>query len=116
MLLPSAGQQSSAAFLWAATSPQTKQLAAAAGNCSLLQSFSDTFDDNYASIAGGAVYATDMASLHLTCADGQPASAVVPGECPSWTNNTVSNHTEVDSHGTVMLRVRHDLFIIIGSM
>ena len=71
-------------------SPQTKQLASAAGNCSLVQSWSNVFADNYASIAGGAIYATDAASLQLACGGGSLVGANVDSAaCADWMNNTV---------------------------
>lgn len=84
-----AGKEVSNAFSWAALSPETQQLAAAAGNCSLLQSWSDPFVNNHASIAGGAVYAIDLASLNLTCVDGQLATDNLQAGCAAWANNTV---------------------------
>ncbi|KAL0044981.1 hypothetical protein WJX82_004122 [Trebouxia sp. C0006] len=83
------GKEVSNAFSWAALSPETQQLAAAAGNCSLLQSWSDPFVNNHASIAGGAVYAIDLASLNLTCVDGQLATDNLQAGCAAWANNTV---------------------------
>lgn len=91
------------AYLWAEMSPQTQQIAAAAGNCSLVQSFSVAFANNYATVAGGAAYATDLQSLNLICVNGQVASAMWP--CDAWTNNTVQPQTTTATDGTVLLQV-----------
>ena len=93
---------SSTAFLWAAMSPQTKQLASAAGNCSLVQSWSDTFANNYATIGGGAIFATDAPSLQLACGGGPLVGANVGSSaCAAWVNNTVQG----TAGGTVPLQV-----------
>ena len=79
-------------------SPQTKQLASAAGNCSLVQSWSDAFANNYASIGGGAVYATDAASLQLACGGSPLVGANVDSAaCAEWVNNTVQSTTGSDA-------------------
>lgn len=90
------------AYLWAGMLP-TQQIAAAAGNCSLVQSYSVAFVNNYATVAGGAAYATDLQSLNLTCVTGQVASATEP--CDAWTNNTVQPQTTTATDGTVLLQV-----------
>ena len=101
VLLPS-GEQSSVAYLWGEISADTQQIAATAGNCSLVQSARNMFQNNYANIAGGAVYATDLDSLHLTCMDSTAAS--VGGGCKGWTNNMVQATTTATG-GTVQLQV-----------
>lgn len=68
-------------------SSQTQQLAEAAGKCSYLQTWSNPFGTNYASVAGGALYTTDMASMDLKCVDGQGLN--ITTGCPAWFNNTV---------------------------
>lgn len=84
-------------------SPQPEQLASAAGNCSLVQSWSDSFASNYASIGGGAIYATDAASVQLACGGGPLVGANVgAAACADWTNNTVLVPAAV---GTTTLQV-----------
>ncbi len=43
--------------------------------------------DNHADIAGGAVYATDMASFNFTCPNGSAWDDTTG--CPAWSGNTV---------------------------
>ena len=99
----SSGESSSVAYLWEEMSSQTQQLAAAAGNCSVVQSYGVAFNSNFATIAGGAAYATDLQSLNLHCVDGHMASAIEP--CNAWSNNTVQAQTSATADGTVLLQV-----------
>ena len=46
--------------------------------------------DNYAGIAGGAVFATDMASFSMTCFNELLLDDVAGCPSPAWSNNTVS--------------------------
>lgn len=64
-------------------------------SCSAVRSIGSTnvLVDNHADIAGGAVFATDMASLNFTCSNGMPWDAT---GCPSpdWSGNTVGTSQE----------------------
>lgn len=68
------------AYMWAEFEPPVEE-------CSVVRSVGDSFVDNQAAVAGGAVYATDMASLNMTCSSGLPRDNVTG--CPAWTGNTV---------------------------
>ena len=103
-----AGDASSAAFLWEAVSPATKQLAAAAGNCSMVQFTANYFGNNYASVGGGAMYATNFQTLDVTCAQGVPALQDLMEGCPAWDNNTVQSTTVVNADGSTSLQVSHN--------
>lgn len=87
------------AYLWAQLSSDTQQIAARAGTCSFVQSRFQSLANNFASIAGGAVYATDRGSLQIYCPDGSRATA--EAACESWTNNTVQPTTITAAEGTV---------------
>lgn len=80
-------------------SPETQKVAQDAGTCSLVQSESQLFANNFASIAGGALYGTDLDSLQITCANGSRASA--EAACTAWSNNTVQAETITAADGTV---------------
>ena len=75
------------AYLWEGLSIPTHKIAALAGQCSLLQSDSDSFMSNFAIVAGGAIYATNMTSLKLLCSSGELASSTTA--CDSWADNGV---------------------------
>ena len=94
-----AGEQASVAYLWAQISPDTHQIAADAGTCSILQSQNQLFLNNFASIAGGAVYATDLDTLQIVCSNGTRASA--EAACTSWSNNTVQAETVMAADGSI---------------
>ena len=101
-----AGQQASTAYLWAQLSLDTQQIAADAGTCSLVQSQSQLFLNHFASIAGGAMYGTDLDSLQITCSDGTPATA--GAACATWVNNTVQAETVTAANGAItQLQVWH---------
>lgn len=80
-------QVQGANFLWAGDYPD---LAADAGNCSIVQAVNNIYRGNYAGIAGGVVYSTDKESLWLNCTAEEPlaanSSTCLP---PEWINNTV---------------------------
>ena len=44
---------------------------------------------NQAFVAGGAVYATDMASLQMSCSSGLPSNNVTGCSSPAWDGNAV---------------------------
>ena len=75
------------AYLWEGFSTQTHKIAALAGQCSLLKSDSDSFMSNFAIVAGGAIYATNMTSLKLLCSGAEVASSNTA--CDSWADNGV---------------------------
>lgn len=88
-------------YPWAQISADTQQLAAAVTTSSLVLSQSQLFLNNFASLAGGAIYGTDLASLQMTCSDGTRADN--ESACASWVGNRVS---EGDANGT-QLQVSH---------
>ena len=55
----------------------------------LVRSVGDSFVGNQASVAGGAVYATDMASLQMSCSSGLPSNNVTGCSSPAWDDNAV---------------------------
>ena len=75
------------AYLWEGLSTQTHKIAALAGQCSLLKSDSDSFMSNFAIVAGGVIYATNMTSLKLLCSGADVASPTTA--CDSWADNGV---------------------------
>ena len=72
-------------YMWADFEPPISD------SCSAARSIGRTnvLVDNYADVAGGAVYATDMDSLNFTCSSGLPRDDTAG--CPSadWSGNTV---------------------------
>lgn len=106
-----AGTDRSDAYLWVQQHPQ---LAALAGNCSLVQSWSVGFVNNYASVAGGAVYSTHMPSLNMTCRDGQKVD--VTTGCPPWSNNTVRMCTDPKANATCKLQVNPNALFQCSNM
>ena len=70
-------------YMWAGLDPPV-------GSCSVVRSTNDSFINNYASSAGGAVYATDMASLSMICPSGLPRDNVTGCEVPAWQGNSVN--------------------------
>ena len=88
------------AYLWEGLSIPTHKIAALAGQCSLLQSDSDSFMSNFAVVAGGAIYSTNMTSLKLLCSGGELASSATA--CDSWADNGVQVH---QSGGELALQV-----------
>ena len=70
-------------------------LASEISNCSVINSTYDTFIANNASIAGGAIFSTDINSTHVTCLpvggdDSTPESVPLQLGCssPAWQGNT----------------------------
>ena len=59
-------------------------------SCSAVRSvgLTNMLVDNHADIAGGAVYATDLASLNFTCPNGSAWDDTTG--CLAWSGNTVS--------------------------
>lgn len=88
-------------FPWAQISTDTQQIAAAATTSSLVQAQSQLFLNNFASLAGGAIYGTDLDSLQMTCSDGTRADH--EGACASWVGNRVS----ADDANATQLQVSH---------
>ena len=84
--VPCGAGQPENAYMWAEFAPPL------AGSCSAVRSVGGTnvLMDNYAGIAGGAVFATDMASFHMTCSDAVLLDDVAGCPSPAWRNNTVS--------------------------
>ncbi len=70
-------------YMWADFKPPIND------SCSAVRSTGHTnmLVDNHADIAGGAVYATDMASLNFTCSNGSAWDDTTG--CPAWSRNTV---------------------------
>ena len=72
-------------YMWAEFEPPISD------SCSVLRSIglTNVLVDNHADIAGGAVYATDMASLNFTCSSGLPGDDTTGCPSPAWSGNTV---------------------------
>ena len=94
-----AGGQPDNAYMWQEFEPPV-------GACPcLVRSVRDSFVGNQASVAGGAVYATDMATLQMSCSSGLPINNVTGCSSPAWDGNAVqalvqSPDTEqIGSHG-----------------
>lgn len=87
-----AGRMNLVAYLWEGISPQTHQMAALAGPCSLLQSDSNSFLNNFATVGGGAVYGTNATSLKLICAGADVVASTTA--CDSWAGNGVQQRTQ----------------------
>ena len=78
-----AGGQPDNAYMWQEFEPPV-------GACPcLVRSVGDSFVGNQASIAGGAVYATDMASLQISCSSGLSSNNVTGCSSPAWDGNAV---------------------------
>ncbi len=60
-------------------------------SCSAVRSTGHTnmLVDNHADIAGGAVYASDMASFNFTCPKGSAWDDTTGCPSPAWSGNTV---------------------------
>jgi len=73
-------------YMWADFEPPISD------SCSAVRSIGRTnvLVDNHADVAGGAVFATDMATLNFTCSSGLPGDDTTG--CPSadWSRNTVT--------------------------
>lgn len=85
------------AYPWEGTSPQRQELATSAGQCSLLQSDSDSFVKNFAYVGGGAIYASNITSLILMCS-GATAASLITG-CDDWAGNGVQQQIQGDQLG-----------------
>ncbi|KAL0038989.1 hypothetical protein WJX77_004333 [Trebouxia sp. C0004] len=72
-------------YIWADFEPPISD------SCSAVRSIGRTnvLVDNHADIAGGAVYATDMASLDFTCSNKLPWNDTTGCPSPAWSGNTV---------------------------
>lgn len=84
--VPCVAGQPENAYMWAEFEPPL------ADSCSAVRSIGGTnmLADNYADIAGGAVFATDMATFNIACSDGLRLDDVAGCLSPAWNNNTVS--------------------------
>ena len=73
------------AFMWADFQPPISD------NCSVVRAAGATnvFESNHAQLVGGAVYATDKASLNVTCLHGLPGDVVGNCPTPAWAGNMV---------------------------
>lgn len=71
------------AYIWAKFEPPI------ANNCSVVRFVGarNMFHSNYATLAGGAVYATDKASLDIRCSEGLPGDAVNGCSDSAWADN-----------------------------
>jgi len=60
-------------------------------SCSSVRSIglTNVLVDNHADVAGGAVYATDMASLDFTCSNKLAWNDTTGCPSPAWSGNTV---------------------------
>lgn len=97
-----AGEMNSVTYLWEGTSLQTHQMAALAGQCSLLQSESDSFLNNFAIVGGGAIYATNATSLMLRCTGSKAVSSTIA--CTDWADNGVQAQTQGNGLGMQVCR------------
>jgi len=72
-------------YMWAGFEPPIN------GSCSAVRSTGRTnmFTDNHADVAGGAVYANDMAGLIFGCSNGLPWNDSTACPSPDWSGNTV---------------------------
>ncbi|DBA69633.1 TPA: hypothetical protein ACH3X2_012695 [Trebouxia sp. C0005] len=77
-------------YMWAEFEPPISN------SCSAVRSIglTNVLDDNHADIAGGAVYATDKASLDFTCLSGLPGDDTTGCPSPAWDGNTVGPSQE----------------------
>ena len=83
--LCAAGGKASNMYMWAEFEPPIDD------SCSAVRAIDCTnvLVDNHANIAGGAVYATDMATLNFTCSNGLPGDDTTGCPSPSWSGNSV---------------------------
>ncbi|DBA86046.1 TPA: hypothetical protein ACH3X1_005573 [Trebouxia sp. C0004] len=93
------GGQPDNAYMWQEFEPPV-------GACPcLVRSVGDSFVGNQASVAGGAVYATDMATLQMSCSSGLPSNNITGCSKPAWDDNAVQalvqspNAEQGGSHG-----------------
>ncbi len=72
-------------YMWAEFEPPISD------SCSAVRSIGRTnvLVDNHADIAGGAVYASDMATLNFTCPNGSAWDDTLGCPSPAWSGNTV---------------------------
>ena len=86
-LLCAAGGTPQNMYMWADFEPPIND------SCSVIRSIGRTnlLVDNHAGIAGGAVFATDMASLNFTCSNGLPWDSTAGCPSPAWSGNTVGS-------------------------
>ena len=77
-------------YMWADFEPPISD------SCSAVRSIGLTIvlDDNHAEIAGGAVYATDLASLDFTCSSELPGDDTTGCSSSDWNGNTVGPSQE----------------------
>ena len=80
-------------FFWASI---FQSFANDAGNCSLLASQGDAFRDNSAAAAGGIIFATDLATLKMSCTAGKTEPQLMTANwtanqapCEDWQGNHV---------------------------
>ena len=108
-LLVVAGAVSSHPFRWSYLEPE---LAKQAGNCSLLVSVADTFQSNFASLAGGALFSTDTASTTIACSTtATPAGNQTCGG-PMWSGNAVG----IDGYGAQAAFLPASIAVLAGPM
>ena len=86
-LLCAAGEAPQNAYMWADFEPPISN------SCSVTRSIGRTnlLVDNHADIAGGAVFATDMASFNFTCSNELPSDDTIGCPSPAWSGNTVGS-------------------------
>ena len=77
-----AGGQPENAYMWANFTPSV-------GSCSVVRSTNTSFLQNFAANAGGAVYATDKATLGLGCLNEQAIDPESGCAASSWQGNAV---------------------------
>ncbi len=72
---------------WAFLDPDA---AAQSGGCSSLTHSTNSYRSNFAEVAGGAIFSSDLASSRLTCEPNTPASnSILDCEAPAWLDNSV---------------------------
>ena len=89
-------------FPWSSIFPQLSELTS---NCSVIISTGDTYEQNFATSAGGALFSTAMNTTLVTCPN--PSSQLVPAlqevglTCanPTWSNKTVSEDPSQPGYG-----------------
>ena len=92
--------------IWSGLSDTLRNLS---GRCSIIASANNSFHDNSAQKAGGALFLSDLGSAHFNCtAQAQPvASAQLNNAdkiCPNddWTGNTVSANQSAPGYGSIL--------------
>ena len=93
------------------------------GSCSILASGRNSFNHNFASKAGGALYLSDLGSAHFNCTSIRqtlPAAQLNNAEAvcshDNWSGNRVSKNTRAPGYGPILASLPAKMEVSAPSM